>query len=404
MKKYLIALVAFLVLVSPLSAQMVTNNKVLSWSTSAGQNGSLKIVAVNGQYFEADQTNEKNTAAGVVKLYGATLDGGKKIVLINIGQWKEIWEGTVSGTEINGNLIAGSAKYTFKINEPVVAVKNPFVNGTTLTWNTSAGQNGTILVTAVNGAKFNLDQINFNNRGAGTTKLDGEVKDGQIYIYNRQWNETWLGTLSGDKIAGKINNIYDFTINMTAQAVVPVSAAVFTPGDYQGVHRHWTDKVIISANGTFKRAVNNDPGTWTFDGKTLVLKWTKWPSETLVMTSPGVFSCTAYPFTLTAMSGNTTVSTVVSTEPFVQGKTLKWTSSAGQTGTILVTSVSGTKFNLDQINFNNRGAGTTKLDGEFKDGKIYIYNRQWNETWVGTYTNGTVTGQINNRYGFTITK
>ncbi len=322
MKRYLITLAAFLAIVSPLSAQMVTNNKVLAWSTSAGQNGTMKIVAVNGQYFEAQQTNEKNKAAGVVKLYGATLDGGKKIVLINIGQWKETWEGTVSGSEINGNLVAGSAKYTFKITEPVVAVAavagvNPFVNGSTLTWNTSAGQNGTIKVTAVNGAKFNLDQINFNNRGAGTTKLDGEVKDGKVFIYNRQWNETWVGTLSGDKIAGKINNVYDFTINMTAQ---------------------------------------------------------------------------------------TAVSTVASTAPFINGKTLKWNTSAGQTGTITVTSVSGTKFNLDQVNFNNRAAGTTKLDGEVKDGKVYIYNRQWNETWVGTNNNGKVTGKINNRYDFTVTE
>ncbi|HNX23048.1 MAG TPA: hypothetical protein PKG60_03315 [Spirochaetota bacterium] len=404
MKKYLIALVTFLALVSPLSAEMITNGKVLSWTTSAGQNGSLKIVAVNGQYFEADQTNEKNKAAGVVKLYGATLDSGKKIVLINTGQWKEVWEGTNSGNVINGNLIAGSAKYTFKITEPVVAavaavkmeageyqgvhrhwtdkviinadgtykrasnndpgtytfdgktlvlkwakwdaetlvqtspgvftcaayqftltkstvstvaVVNPFVNGTTLTWNTSAGQNGTILVTSVNGAKFNLDQINFNNRGAGTTKLDGEVKDGKIYIYNRQWNETWVGTLANGKITGKINNSYDFTINMTAQ---------------------------------------------------------------------------------------TAVATTVSTEPFINGRTLKWNTSAGQNGTILVTSVTGAKFNLDQINFNNRGAGTTKLDGEIKDGKIYIYNRQWNETWVGVNSNGTVSGKINNSYTFTITK
>ena len=101
MKRYFIALVTFLALVSPLSAEMITKDKVLSWTTSSGQNGSIKIVALNGQYFEADQTNEKNKAAGVVKLYGAILDGGKKIVLINIGQWKEIWEGAVSGNEIN---------------------------------------------------------------------------------------------------------------------------------------------------------------------------------------------------------------------------------------------------------------------------------------------------------------
>jgi len=413
MKKYLIALIAFLVFVSPLSAAMITNNKVLSWSTSAGQNGSMKIVAVNGQYFEVEQTNEKNKAAGTIKLYGALVDGGKKMVIINTGQWKETWEGTVSANEISGNLVAGAAKYTFKITEPVIAAVavlptvsklaageyqgvhrhwtdkviinangtykrasnndpgtwtfdgktlvlkwakwpaetlvqttpgvfscaaypftltapgmikpivpvvasfNPFVKGSTLTWNTSAGQNGTVLVTSTSGAKFNLDQINFNNRGAGTTKLDGEVKDGKIYIYNRQWNETWVGTFSNGKVTGKINNSYDFTINITAQAVVAVS---------------------------------------------------------------------------------------VSTDPFVKGVTLKWNTSAGQNGTILVTNVSGTKFNLDQVNFNNRGAGTTKLDGEVKDGKIYIYNRQWNETWVGASSNGQVTGKINNSYTFTISK
>jgi hypothetical protein len=118
MKRYLIALAAFLTLVTPLSAQVISNNKVLAWSTSAGQNGSMKIVSVNGQYFEAEQTNERNASAGVVKLYGAILDNGRKIVLINVGQWKEVWEGTVAGTEINGNLVAGTSKYTFKINAP----------------------------------------------------------------------------------------------------------------------------------------------------------------------------------------------------------------------------------------------------------------------------------------------
>lgn len=304
MKRYLIALLAFLVLVSPLSAEMITNNKVLSWSTSAGQNGSMKIVSVNGQYFEADQTNEKNKAAGVVKLYGAVVDSGKKMVLINTGQWKETWEGTISGNEISGNLVAGSAKYTFKITEPVVV-----------------------------------------------------------------------------------------------KAVSTLAA-----GEYQGVHRHWTDKVIISANGTYKRASNGDPGTWTFDGKTLVLKWSKWPAETLVQTAPGVFSCTAYQFTLTALNSVSNASVTVSTDPFTKGATLKWNTSAGQNGTILVTSVTGAKFTLDQINFNNRAAGTTKLDGEVKDGKIYIYNRQWNETWTGTLSGGKVTGKINGNYTFTISK
>jgi len=303
MKKYLIALVAFAALVSPLSAEMITKDKVLSWSTNAGQNGSMKIVAVNGQYFEVEQTNEKNKAAGVIKLYGAVLDAGKKIVIINTGQWKEVWEGAVSGNEINGNLLAGSAKYTFKITEPVV------------------------------------------------------VKS------------------------------------------VPLAA-----GEYQGVHRHWTDTVIINSDGTYKRKSNGDPGTWTFDGKTLVLKWAKWDAETLALTAPGSFSCAAYKFTLNGPGSVSIVSSGGSTDPFITGVTLKWSTSAGQTGTLVVTSVSGTKFTFDQTNFNNRAAGIIKMDGEVKDGKIYIYNKKWNETWIGVNSNGTVSGKINNSYTFTVSK
>ena len=60
-------------------------------------------------------------------------------------------------------------------------------------------------------------------------------------------------------------------------------------------------------------------------------------------------------------------------------------------------------FTIDQVNFRNKAAGTTKLEGEVKSGTIYIYNKKWNETWTGTYSNGKTTGKINNRYSFTIT-
>ena len=39
---------------------------------------------------------------------------------------------------------------------------------------------------------------------------------------------------------------------------------------------------------------------------------------------------------------------------------------------------------------------------EVKDGTVYIYNRKWNETWVGAFTRGGVSGKINNRYSFKI--
>lgn len=77
------------------------------------------------------------------------------------------------------------------------------------------------------------------------------------------------------------------------------SNADLPPGEYQGVHRHWTDRVIFSADGTYKRAVNGDPGRWTYDGSKLILRWAKWQPETLVQTAPGKFTCREYPFTLT---------------------------------------------------------------------------------------------------------
>jgi len=42
------------------------------------------------------------------------------------------------------------------------------------------------------------------------------------------------------------------------------------------------------ADGTFRRATGGDSGTWSYDGKRLILKWKKWSPETLVQTVPGV--------------------------------------------------------------------------------------------------------------------
>ncbi len=97
---------------------------------------------------------------------------------------------------------------------PPIVSAAPFAAGKTLLWETNAagGQSGTILVTSVNGLKFTLEQVNAKNRGAGVIRLDGEFKDGQVYIYNRQWNEIWLGTVSDGVVAGKINGNYTFKI------------------------------------------------------------------------------------------------------------------------------------------------------------------------------------------------
>jgi hypothetical protein len=219
MKRFIILLVILCAIPASLSAQVgsfIKNGNVLSWKASSGHYGAMKVVAADGQYFEIEQTNEMNKAAGIIKLYGAVINNGQKIVLINVGNWKEVWEGTVSDAGIDGKIVAGSAKYTFKITARGAAVSTaPFIGGKTLKWSSNAmgGQNGTMYVSSINGSTFNLEQKNEKNFAAGVVKLDGEIKDGKVFIYNRKWNETWIGNNANGVVAGKINNRYTFQIS-----------------------------------------------------------------------------------------------------------------------------------------------------------------------------------------------
>ena len=221
MKRSLGLFIALVVLASSVSAQatqLIQKGSILSWSASTGHHGSMTITTVDGLYFEVSQTNDVNPSAGVIKLYGAIVDSGRRVVLINNSQWKEIWDGSFSGSEISGKIIAGSANYSFKISAtpapaPAPAFSTaPFVAGKTLRWQTGLGQSGTVYVSSVSGTKFYLDQKNTQNTGAGVTKLEGEFKDGKVYIYNRVWNETWVGTINGGKLTGTINNSTSFAI------------------------------------------------------------------------------------------------------------------------------------------------------------------------------------------------
>lgn len=218
MKRVLLACIVTAAAVSA-SAQatgFIKNGATLYWTSSTGDTGTMKVSNVAGANFEVDQANDRNKAAGLQKLYGAVLDGGKKVVLLNVGSWKEVWEGSATASGVSGTIIAGSSKYSFTISATAPAAAKeassastaPFVAGATLRWKTNAagGQSGVIKVTEVKGSTFKLEQTNEKNPGAGVTKMDGEVKNGKFYIYNRQWGETWEGTLSGTAVKGKINN------------------------------------------------------------------------------------------------------------------------------------------------------------------------------------------------------
>lgn len=229
MKKVLLAFfvaIAMTATASAQPAQFIKTGASLSWKASSGDHGAMKVGTVSGQYFEVEQTNDNNRDAGVQKLYGAILDKGKKIVLLNVGSWKEVWEGTTASDGVSGAITAGAANFTFTISAgaptapaaaaaPAAPVSTaPFLPGKTLKWKTNAagGQNGTFKVTGVNGPTFTLEQKNDKNMAAGIVKMDGELKDGKFFIYNRQWNETWSGALANGVVSGKINNSYTFQI------------------------------------------------------------------------------------------------------------------------------------------------------------------------------------------------
>ncbi|NVN99389.1 MAG: hypothetical protein HXX17_08700 [Geobacteraceae bacterium] len=196
------------------------SGKTLRWETDAlgGQNGTIHVTSTEGSTFYLDQRNNKNTAAGVVKLDGMFKDGN---VIINNRKWGETWVGTVNNGVISGKINNKYAFLIFDKPEASVTIKERahhlpalFVSGKTLRWETDAlgGQNGTIDVTSTEGSTFYMDQRNYKNRAAGVVKLDGTFKDGNIIINNRKWGETWVGTMSNGGVYGKINNTYNFRL------------------------------------------------------------------------------------------------------------------------------------------------------------------------------------------------
>ncbi|MCE1196307.1 hypothetical protein LWX53_07405, partial [bacterium] len=99
MKRSFVLALALAIMVSAVSAQaakLIKMDNVLAWSASTGQGGSMKVVAVSGNYFEVDQSNDNNKNAGILRLFGAIVNNGTKIVLINTSQWKEVWEGNIA--------------------------------------------------------------------------------------------------------------------------------------------------------------------------------------------------------------------------------------------------------------------------------------------------------------------
>lgn len=189
---------------------------VFRWSIKGGQNGLMRIVAVDGALLEVEQTNEQNRTAGSVRMFGAVTENGRKIVLLNVGQWKEVWEGEFEHDKILGTVSTRSTRLDFQMVPTSHHEEGPapFITGRVLRWETNAlgNQGGTFTVTRTEGPRFFLEQTNRKNPNAGVVRMEGEVRDGRVYLYNRQWNETWVGVFSHSAVVGKVNGQAEFRI------------------------------------------------------------------------------------------------------------------------------------------------------------------------------------------------
>lgn len=153
MNKNVFSVLLFLLIVPTLWAQTVRdyfqNDRVLVWKTSSqgaalGQ-GELRIANVNNNSFDAGQTNKSNPDAGIQKLYGGIFNGDQQMVLLNVGEYREVWIGTVSGDRITGKIEGTNVDFEIRHKRaiplqwvayngtmPDKAVSGGFENGTNL--------------------------------------------------------------------------------------------------------------------------------------------------------------------------------------------------------------------------------------------------------------------------------
>lgn len=112
------------------------------------------------------------------------------------------------------------------------------------------------------------------------------------------WTQHWRTTVQGRMSVCDCN----FPTATPAPAPAPTPPAAtpvptLTPGLYTAQHPHWSGTVTINADHTYARD-NGDPGTWTYDGTTLVLAWRNWGPETLTRQADGSFRAASNGFTI----------------------------------------------------------------------------------------------------------
>lgn len=132
--------------------------------------------------------------------------------------------------------------------------------------------------------------------------------DGGNWLFNGKrlillWTK-WEPEILEQKSTGVFaSNVYDFKLTRSGTTKLDnkpdAAAAKKIAGVYSAEHRYWNDNITFNVDGTFRKASDGDSGTWSFDGKKLILKWSKWAPEILELKPDGSFSCKIYRFKLT---------------------------------------------------------------------------------------------------------
>lgn len=112
------------------------------------------------------------------------------------------------------------------------------------------------------------------------------------------WTQHWRTTVQGRMSVCDCNFPSATPVPTPTPEVVPPPAVPnLSIGRYAAQHPHWSGFVTINADHTYARD-NGDPGTWTYDGTTLVLNWRNWGPEPVVRQADGSFRHASYAFTL----------------------------------------------------------------------------------------------------------
>ncbi len=115
-------MVSFLNLSAQTARDFIQNGRIFSWRTFSHGNlinqGELTIANVTGNSFEARQVSSTNQMAAPQVMQGGIFDNDSRVVLLNIGQYREVWIGTVETDRINGKIEGADVDFDLRVYVP----------------------------------------------------------------------------------------------------------------------------------------------------------------------------------------------------------------------------------------------------------------------------------------------